>query len=65
MIIVNILAIPFALLGLITIIRGCWSVIENDSHLFEKQWKFNLYAIANYLGILALVLAIVQWVKFQ
>ena len=66
MFILNVLSIPFALLGLTNIIRGfCSIVIDNDSKKFEKYWQFTLYFIANIIGYLAIVLAIVQWLKFR
>ena len=65
MFIVNVLSIPFALLGLINIIRGFCSVIENDSERFKKYWQFALYFIANIIGYTAIVLAIVQQLKFN
>lgn len=64
--IINILAIPFALLGLINIIRGfCSVVLDNDSVKFQKYWQFVLYLIANILGYIAIGLVIVQWLKLQ
>jgi hypothetical protein len=64
--IINILSIPFALLGLINIIRGfCSVVLDNDSEKFQKYWQFALYLIANIIGYIAIGLAIVQWLKFQ
>ena len=66
MIIINILAIPFAILGFINISRGfCSVVMENDAGKFEKYWQFTLYVVANIIGYMALALIIVQWIKFQ
>lgn len=66
MFIVNVLSIPFAILGLINIIRGfCSVVMENDSERFEKYWQFALYFMANIIGYAAIVLAIVQRFKFN
>lgn len=65
MIILNILAIPFAILGFINIARGFFSVMENDQDRFEKEWKYGVYFVSNILGYLAIGLVIVQMVKFQ
>ena len=66
MVIINILAIPFAILGFVNIARGfCSVVMENDAGKFKKYWQFALYVGANIIGYLAIALIIVQLIKFQ
>lgn len=66
MFIINILAIPFAILGFVNIVRGfCSVVIDNDAEKFEKYWQAALYVGANIIGYIAIALTIVQWIKFQ
>ena len=64
--ILNVLSLPFALLGAINIIRGfCDVVLDKDSKHFDKYWQFALYLIANIIGYTAICLIIVQYLKFQ
>ena len=66
MFVLNVLAMPFALLGAINIVRGfCNVVMDKDSENFEKYWTYTLYFIANIIGYAAIALAMVQWIKFQ
>ena len=62
MVVLNILAIPFAILGFINMARGFCSVMENDQHLFEKEWKYGLYFVSTILGYIAIGLIIAQLV---
>jgi hypothetical protein len=65
--IINVLAIPFGILGFANIARGFFRVMEDDETnlCIDKLWKYILYFIANIVGYLAIALAIVQFVKFQ
>ena len=66
MFIINVLSIPFVILGITNIVRGfCSVVIDIDSEKFKKYWKFALYFFANIIGYTAVFLAIVQWIKFN
>ena len=65
MFIINVLAIPFAILGGVNIVRGFFRVLELDEDKFNKYWQFVLYFIANIAGYVAIFLSIIQWIKFQ
>ena len=56
----NIIMIPFIILGGINIIRGIFAVIEEDGQKFDwkKDWKFSLYIIITFVGYFALFLAV-------
>lgn len=57
----TILAIPFMILAAITFVRGVVHILfEKDGEKFEHYWKFCFYLIANIVGFLAIVLAIIQ-----
>ena len=65
--IINVLAIPFIIIGLINIIRGFCAVLEKDEQNFEfkKHWHFVIYFIITVAGYFAIALAIVQFVKWN
>lgn len=67
MIAINILAIPFAILGIINMTRGFFKVMEDDEINLgiKKLWQFALYFSLNLVGYFAIALAIVQMVKFS
>ena len=57
--IINLLAIPFIILGVITLFRGVGTVIfDKDQHLFDKYWKYALYIIANMFALVSIALLI-------
>lgn len=63
--ILHVIAIPFALLGFVNIIRGfCSVVIETDMERLGKDWHGVLYFIANVIGYGILIFIIIQAYNF-
>ena len=65
--ILNILAIPFTIIGAINIFRGFCSVLEEDGEKFDynKNWKLAIYLLITIGGYIALFLAIAQLIKWN
>lgn len=65
--IINILAIPFVVIGGINICRGFFAVLEEDEQKFDykKNWKLGIYLLITITGYFAIALAIVQIVKWN
>lgn len=63
--IMNVLAIPFIIIGAINIFRGFGAVLEKDEQNFgfKKYWHFVIYFIITIAGYFAIFLAIAQWIK--
>ena len=67
MFIINVLSLPFVIIGGINIFRGFCAVLEKDeaNFSFQKYWHFVIYFIITIAGYFAIALAIVQWVKWN
>ena len=65
--ILQILTLPFLIIGVINIFRGFCAVLEKDEKTFElkRAWHFALYLIIMIAGYLAVALAIVQFVLWN
>ena len=63
--VVNILILPFAIIGAINIVRGFFAVIEKDGEKFygEKYWKVAVYMLITIAGYAAVFYEIAQWIK--
>lgn len=63
--IINLIAIPFILIGVINIFRGFAAVLEKDEQNleFKKYWHFAIYFIITIAGYFAVFLAIAQWIS--
>ena len=64
----NIVVIPFIILGGINVVRGIFMVMDEDSTKFDwkKDWKFSVYIIITFLGYIALFLAVAllpKWIN--
>ena len=65
--ILNLILIPFALIGAINIFRGFGAVVEKDEAKFghkikTNSWKFYLYMLITYGGYFALFYMIIKYV---
>lgn len=62
---INLLILPFVVIGVINIGRGFFAVIEKDGVRFygEKEWKVGLYLVITMAGYAAVFYAITQWIN--
>lgn len=65
--ILNILVIPFLIIGIVNIFRGFCAVLEKDEQnfAFKKYWHFVVYFVITAAGYFAIVLALVQYIKLN
>ena len=63
--ILNILMIPFIVIGAINIVRGFLAILEKDEQKFKfkKYWHFVIYYLITIAGYFALFCAIALWIK--
>lgn len=63
MFIINSLAVPLLIIGIINIFRGFAAVLDKDADNFEpkKYWQFAVYFIITIAGYFAVALAIAQF----
>ena len=56
MTILNVLLIPFAILGGVNLFRGFFTILETDAENLEiqKYWQFVVYFVMNVVGYFAL-----------
>jgi hypothetical protein len=67
MFIINLLSLPFAIIGGVNLVRGFCAVLEEDEQKFDykKNWKLSIYLLITMAGYFAIALAIVQYVKWN
>ena len=63
--IINIIAIPFVIVGGINFFKGFCAMLEKGEEYCEKYWQFVIYLIINTAGYAAVALAIMQFVKWN
>lgn len=60
---INLLILPFAVIGAISIVRGFFAIIEKDGEKFYgEKWKAGIYLLITIAGYAAVFYAIAQWI---
>ena len=63
--IINIVALPFAIIGAFNVFRGFCAIVEKDEENlgFNKSWHFVVYLLITIAGYCAVAFACAQWIN--